>query len=137
MPYKWISTAVSIIWTAVVIYLHVIRIQLPQDKPLFQFPHGDKVVHFTLFAVLTLLWSITMEHLRGRSSTLATVLFLILCSSFLGAMLEYIQHILPAQRDGDWLDWIADVIGSITGIVLSRRFYIRKWMGLQRRENQL
>jgi len=70
----------------------------------------DKVVHLTLFAVVT--WLGLRCGLPAR-----WVVALMLGQA---AVSELVQHFWLPQRGGDWWDFAADVTGIAVGFVLSR-----------------
>lgn len=77
----------------------------------FSFPHFDKLIHFTLFAVFTfLLQKALTPPLFAR-----TILLLFL---FAGGS-EIIQELYIPRRSGDILDFIANSTGIIFSIILT------------------
>ncbi len=97
----------SILWT----FLILLACSLPGKKipeaPLF--PHFDKLVHFGLFFVWSILWL-----LRYPSRW-----FLVVISGILfGIFIEFYQEWLPIGRSFDWWDAVADSFGTIAGTVL-------------------
>jgi len=118
---KFISIAASIVWAAIVFYLHAVRVSLPKDNSLIQIPHLDKVAHCLMFAVFAFILVRMLQAQTGKRVTTAQWLIVLLFCSFYGAFMEYLQAILPSQRDSDVLDWVADLIGSCLGIFLALR----------------
>jgi VanZ family protein len=66
--------------------------------------HLDKLAHFIIFAVLSgLLW---------KGFKLRLIPAFIVLSGY-GAAIELAQHYFT-RRNGDWLDFIADIVGVIS-----------------------
>jgi VanZ family protein len=72
----------------------------------------DKWVHAFLYAVWTVLWKVR----RGRTS----FPFMLLCMSLWGAGIELFQQYVLTYRSGEWLDWLADIVGIFLGYLLYR-----------------
>ena len=72
-------------------------------------PGVDKVVHFSLFAVL----AATGRWAGARRSLLAGALVLY------GALSELLQGIPALHRDPAVGDWLADVLGTLAGLLLT------------------
>ena len=49
-------------------------------------------------------------------------------------LLEYLQGIMPNQRDSDVYDWIADLCGSIVGVLVASTHWFPLFFRLQRRK---
>lgn len=69
---------------------------------------NDKVVHATIFAVLTL---------SGLLAAVPRVRLGVGLAAY-AALSEVLQATLPIQRDGDWRDWVADVTGVLLALLL-------------------
>ena len=80
------------------------------------FEGADKLAHFSLF----LGWSFLMT-LRALFGTMNTrlILLVVVCVSFaLGAGTELLQGVIP-NRSRDLIDFFADVIGALCGLLLA------------------
>jgi VanZ family protein len=116
--------AVCIAWAAIVFVLHVMKVKLDNDSARL-FPHSDKVVHFTMFFLLACSMVLAIVQTGAHTITVKYLMtVLMLCAAY-GAFLEYLQGTSWVQRDSDVWDWAADVVGSISGI-LTGRFYFLK-----------
>lgn len=131
---KSISIAASFIWAAIVFYLHVVRVKLPEDEPLFRIPHADKFVHFTMFVVMAFILARTVEVQKQHRPKLSQLFIIVIACAGYGALLEYLQGVMPNQRDSDVLDWIADLLGSITGVLVASTSWFPLFFHLQRRK---
>lgn len=84
---------------------------------LLSIPYFDKVVHFTMYFVMSLLLAGYLHQFRKFSDQkilLVNVLLLI----FLGGLLEILQFELPINRDCSWGDFAANSTGAVTGTLL-------------------
>jgi hypothetical protein len=73
----------------------------------------DKAQHALAYAALTL---IGFSVFANRKPALVGGLF------FHGAAIELVQALL-VWRYGDWLDWVADAVGIVTGYVMAAIFH--------------
>jgi VanZ family protein len=75
----------------------------------------DKVVHFSMYAVLAAL------VLRATTSyrRISTAVRVVLALSAFGAADEYHQEFIP-NRSASVLDWVADSLGAIAGVLAVR-----------------
>lgn len=100
---------------------------IPGDKlPADQLPIKgfDKIVHFVLFFVHYYLWVIALIKQRFfkliKEKTVKISLFY---SVFLALLIEFIQWQFIAQRSGDWMDVLANVLGISCSYILFRAIY--------------
>lgn len=119
---KNIQSAVCLGWAAFVFVLHVMRVDIKEDD-IHLFPHSDKVVHFTMFFILTALFSIAVSAKSAAEIPFKQLLFILLCCIAYGAVLELLQGTIWVGRDKDVFDWFADVVGSICGLLVTRKFF--------------
>ncbi len=76
----------------------------------------DKWEHMLAYAVLggVLLWDMHSAGHKARASvSVATILPMVY-----GGLLEIVQYYCP-PRSGEWLDWLADIVGVMIGVVIS------------------
>ena len=88
-------------------------------KPLYTLPpieHGDRWAHWLAFMVLALVlqWDSKIAGLNNGPRWLVVALLPILY----GGLIEVIQEKYFYPRTGDWMDWVADVVGVVFGIGL-------------------
>ncbi len=91
---------------------------MPEGGP--EIPHIDKVLHFGyfmggafIFATWILLRNSREECLRRR------ILFPLLLFAVIGALDEWHQTFTPGRSGNDPFDWLADVLGALTGIIIA------------------
>ncbi len=99
----------AIIWPVVIGYLCLMpSADIPKVNIVI--PHFDKVVHFGLFFILGYVWSKPSGFWKFRLS-----LWLIVVGFIYGGLIEVVQYSLIEGRSGDWVDWMADNIGLLSG----------------------
>lgn len=82
---------------------------------------NDKVLHFVTFFLLTTVFYWVIDTNRRRTLNLT----LIVCTLVLGVGSEFVQSILPNDREFDLYDIAANVIGSGVGIALCTWYHKR------------
>ena len=103
-------------WSVIILFL---TLTPGADEPGWfdQFPHLDKLAHFSLFAVFA-----GLSHLgwvqKKTSKKDVTILrsWIIGSGIVLSAATELLQFYVP-YRNMDWLDWIADIFGLGFGLL--------------------
>lgn len=75
---------------------------------------ADKLLHFSAYLGLALLTAVNWR-LRRPFGWRQAAIIVALCALF-GALDEITQ--IPVGRDCEWLDWLADVSGSVAGVSL-------------------
>ncbi|MCG6190736.1 VanZ family protein [Maribellus maritimus] len=111
------------IWLALICYgLFLPAKDLPV-KPLLQIPHFDKMVHFGLFFIFSLLLFRPFKKLGTRY-----LLWAPLTAILLSGFLESIQRTISATRSSNIYDFIANMSGILFSIV-AFQFFIsgKKW----------
>ncbi|KAG6204677.1 hypothetical protein E4U35_003196 [Claviceps purpurea] len=90
---------------------------------------NDKVVHLITFFILTIVfyWIVDTNRRRTLNMTLAV------CTLCLGVGSEFVQSILPNDREFDLYDIVANLVGSLAGLGLCSLYHKRM---LERKRNQ-
>lgn len=115
MPGKYRN---SILWLLVIIVLTLIPLSNPSG--IERFPHWfDKIVHFVLFAVFSvLLMSDFIKDKKVTSGQLLITVIVFTAGFIIGITTELTQHFLIRSRTGSVYDLIADMAGQVTGIIV-------------------
>ncbi len=97
-----------------------ISISLP--KPI-RIPHLDKFVHILMYLgfALTLAWANIKNHIRTLPNALTTIAI----ATVYGGVIELLQKYYFPPRTGEWLDWVADILGATIGSIIIILFYKR------------
>ena len=108
----------SIIWALIMLIGCTIKIDLPHDEDpnKFHIPHADKIVHFGIFFILSVLTSLETKILNLPDK----IKILIICTLY-GVLIEIIQDFIP-WRGFDYFDMVADFSGALIGVLLYKLF---------------
>jgi VanZ family protein len=107
------TTTTLIAWAVVVFFVHVIPVD-PEQARSIHIPHLDKLVHFTLFFVLSALAIHRRLKLHDTSGVRDFSKIILLCCAY-GIALEWTQPWAGTHRSSDALDGVADVFGVVLG----------------------
>jgi len=119
-PYLWFLG--FILWVGYLFTLSSNPESVTPDAP--GIPHCDKILHFGyfmggagLFTTWLLLW-------KGPTSRRAIrIFFPVALLLAIGALDEFQQSLSPGRSGNDPFDWLADALGSITGVFLANQFH--------------
>ncbi len=115
-PRLWLVGFVT--WAVALFILSSLSKVLPENGP--EIPNLDKIVHFGYFmggAFSFTTWMILRKGAEARP--LLRIFIPILLFGIIGALDEYHQTFTPGRSGNDPYDWLADILGSITGIILA------------------
>ena len=107
-PALWIA-----LWLAMIAAVVATCLMPAKDLPPTPFDSFDKVEHFTAYQLLSLYAG--MLFARVRAQALAAVGLIVL-----GIALEFAQATLTDSRSGDAADALANSLGALAGLWLSR-----------------
>ena len=116
-PYVFRSYPLTLLFAAMIFVLCLIPVP---ETPLGNVSMIDKWTHIALYVALEIvLWT---EMNRSRSAIGGIRLFAVavLLPAFMGGMLEIMQEYLTTCRSGDWIDFVADCTGVISGALLGK-----------------
>jgi VanZ family protein len=106
-------------WLPLFIYCLLIFVQssFPSFEHTSKVLFMDKFLHFMAYAILGALFFRAYRTLRIGKKYKLLILISILSSSLYGISDELHQHFVP-QRQADVIDALANILGSITGVLL-------------------
>jgi VanZ family protein len=82
----------------------------------------DKLVHFVLHAILSLVWlSFLWKLLNTKLKSKNILLTLIACIGY-GIIIEVLQEKFAPSRQADWQDVIANIIGTLGGMLFFLKY---------------
>ncbi|EOA89934.1 hypothetical protein ACJQWK_02594 [Exserohilum turcicum] len=93
----------------------------PSDYKIPSYKQSDKALHFIAFFLLTLCFYWVLETNRRK----VVQLTLTVCTLGLGLASEVVQGLLPIQRDFDYYDIVANVLGSLLALGLCNWYHKR------------
>jgi VanZ family protein len=107
----------AILWAGIIAFLSLTAAtNLPKlDWTLFT---PDKVGHFTVYAILsmTFIWAFLWQQ---KEKTARYYGYATLLASAYGVLMEYLQFQLTPDRQFEYPDILANIIGAIVGVLFS------------------
>lgn len=102
----------TLLWSVFVLFTCLIPGKEIPQAPFITIPHFDKIVHFSFYFILSLLF------LQSSKKPLSSLYYFadILYCFVLGIVIEFIQHHYIPNREGDIFDVFANFTGSIFGL---------------------
>jgi VanZ family protein len=89
----------------------------------------DKVAHLCMYAVFAFLclWGYRKQFIsNGIHYKRKAVLLAVVISIAYGGLTELMQEYIVRTRTGDWVDFVADIIGTLLGATIFYLFYKKK-----------
>lgn len=114
------QNVLAILWSIIIIILCSIPGQEFPDTSFLDIPQLDKIIHFCLYLILSIL---TVKGFytqdKIKSLTKYPYVFAVVYSICLGIIIELLQYYFIPFRAGDLYDVFANIGGCITGALLS------------------
>jgi VanZ family protein len=107
----------SIIWSLIILWIICMPGNSIPKTPFINIPHFDKVVHAVIFAVLAFLVNYGLYRQNNTFIRKNHYTISIISGVIYGIITEWIQLKFIPGRSGEILDWVADVAGTIAGII--------------------
>lgn len=104
--------------SGVILYASLVR------TPHFALPpiaHSDKWAHGVMYLLLGAVW--LWELLRSKKTTATSIIAGLTYPILFGGLIEIMQEQFFYPRTGDWKDWIADIVGTCTGVALTYKVW--------------
>ena len=110
-------------WLPLILYCLLIFIQSanPSPEQIPSIPFVDKVLHFTAYAIMGILFYRAYQTLRIKDNIQLLMLLSVVSASLYGISDEIHQSFVPF-REASVGDVIADTIGAFSGVYLYRAF---------------
>lgn len=106
--------ALAVFWLILIVFVTLTPgEQLPKSPDIIGF---DKLVHFGMFMVLTLLWLSVYPQDRGGISLAKIVTNYLVFGIVFAIFVEYMQHYIPG-RSFDYGDMAANLTGGTVGVI--------------------
>jgi len=111
-------------WLPVILYCLLIYFQSanPSPKQIPQWPLIDKLLHFAAYGVMAILFYRAYRTLPIANTPRVLMLLSIVSASLYGISDEIHQSFVPF-RDAEFMDVVADVLGSACGALVCRWWY--------------
>jgi len=96
----------------------------------------DKLVHVGMYAVLSFLLFLPLsKQFLNIEKRFRIRLIIILGGVSFGGLMEILQENIFINRSGDWIDFIANTIGSILGVFFTPSLFkylpINRWLRIK------
>lgn len=100
---------------------------IPTTTNFFDWVQPDKIVHFILFGGLSflVLYAYREQFIAGNNRLLISIIAISIGIVY-GLLTEVLQYYVFVGRNGNYLDFMADVIGAIIGILAFYLYYRKK-----------
>lgn len=114
-------TFLKLHWKSVLYLLLVLYLSFapPSDfnrLPSFHISNIDKFVHFAMYSLLAVI--LIFDYRNEKSTTSKQLMFkIVIFCIILGGLIELIQEKWFYPRSAEWIDWFADILGTISGII--------------------
>ena len=98
----------------------------PHVKPIMGL---DKVAHLLMYATFAFLclWGYRQQFVsNGIAYQRKALLLAVIIGIAYGGITELMQEYLVPSRTGDWIDFLADIIGTLVGTTIFYLFYRHK-----------
>lgn len=112
----------SILLAILIILLSLLPSNSVPGSSLFAIPYMDKVAHFSLYSLLSL---VVVVESRCRKNCFFFHMELVLIVFGMSGLIEILQATIVPSRSAEWLDLLANFIGLTAGYVAYRLMY--KW----------
>jgi len=115
----------SCVVTLLILYLSITtKSPIDYDPPRFE--GADKVVHFFLYAFLSLAICRDFYRQSVAFSSRKMIIWAIVLPIAYGGLIEIVQGAFFYPRSAEWGDWFTDILGVFAGYFLARRIYPQK-----------
>ncbi len=114
----------AIVWAMLILLLSALPGEDFPDLSFWSLLSFDKVIHAFFYAVLVELMIVgfikqyTFRRLRFSAVTVSVILGI-----FYGGLIEFLQATAFRSRQGDVIDWIADTVGCLVGMLVFYAIY--------------
>lgn len=114
--YARVWWAALLLWACAILWLSSLT---PDELPRAAFVLWDKVNHVAAFALGGWLAARALHTSTPTLRNTRVVALAVLLIAAFGVLDEAVQAFTPGRTGADLYDWIADVLGAITGALLS------------------
>ena len=126
MVKKPIFTILFVSWVVFITLLSLFSFS-NTDLPSVKIPNLDKLVHFTFYSVAAVLGTLSLKEFfvvnKGKTLALWYLAFFLIGY---GILIEVLQDRFTVTRSGEFLDFVANTIGVLTGLFTAKTFFLRE-----------
>lgn len=121
-PRFWLGA--FIFWFIVLFTFSSFKLPGPEEPPIANF---DKIAHFGFFfGGSGLLCAYLYRRQTGTVNWKKLILTAVIIISIVGALDEYHQSFTPGRTGNDQYDWLADILGGISGAFIFK--FLHRWL---------
>lgn len=118
----WKSIFLVLIITFLSVYPFSSGIDLPQ------FQYQDKLIHSLMYVALGfVIFYDTYQNKKTVEKRRCILVIVLIFPLVFGGLIEIIQAAFFPPRTAEWLDWVADIVGSVGGFMLAILILRNKW----------
>lgn len=111
----WLGLAIT--YTVFILVISLVKINSKIDVKV---PQVDKLVHFGIYFVFTILWFACFYSYR-KTSISKNILKAAVLALFFGVLVEMLQHLNPIARSGDIKDVLANSLGVMAAVLVLKK----------------
>lgn len=106
----------AVFWTILTLYLSLISARSAAKFNIWDFVGTDKLAHLIFYAIFSFLWSMSMRKRNVKKK------YILIFSFSFGVLMEIFQLYLFNGRSFELYDIIANILGSVIGVILFQKF---------------
>lgn len=109
---------IASVWGIIILVLSTISGKELNKLPRIPIPHFDKIVHFGLYFILSLLLASGFKQMKNEFISKKYIYLSSIISILYGLLMELIQKFLCTDRSIDIYDLVANFSGILIGLIL-------------------
>ena len=90
-----------------------------------EIPNVDKFEHILMYLILVCALCKNFYQDYTEFYSFKMIMWTIVAPICFGGVIELLQSYCTTTRSGDWLDWLADILGVLAGYLICSYFYPR------------
>lgn len=106
----------SLLWTGVILILSLAKMPIKEEGA-FNIPNLDKLVHFSMYFIYTILLLFELRHIKLKNLVYYTMFY----TTMFGILMEILQQTVFTYRDGSFFDFLANTIGVVAAYLVYRK----------------
>ncbi len=111
-----VYVAGGILWTTVIAVLSLVSADQVSTISIWDFVGIDKASHFVSYLLHTFLWCMATRNRK------IPIYFVVIFSASFGIIMEICQFYLFNGRTFELLDVMANILGSVAGVILFKKY---------------
>ncbi|MBA3649567.1 MAG: VanZ family protein [Chitinophagales bacterium] len=123
--------SIFLTWLLIIFYLSFAPLRNWPQEDIFQKLYIDKLVHITMYSLLSFFLLIGFfRQQKNQPLRYRKVAGCIIFCIIVGVSIEFLQPVLTMYRKFEFMDMVANALGSIAGLYLFKSVLNKKWIGL-------